>query len=717
MPTLPNTLGAYWLLGLSWVSILSWYTFAAGFSIVWAFRLSTLLGACTVVIGMGQAIGELGRGREVVRRFVSAFAADTLSFLACLLVYLTLTISKIKHGSLPWVTIGNNDLLAYLKLGSYIRHFPHELQFVDGQNLRQFASDDVFGAFNLIALSSFTMRSGVENFAIPVMSFVIGGAGMAIARCCRRIFRLGVPLSILLAIVTLTCPLESYVTLNYFLGQMLFVAILLTTSLLMVEMSAVAAPSAGLTAIFGIVSSCTVMLCYPPWLLQYIIIVSGLMAVLGGWRSELSVPRWIAGLAIRSVIGGALISMALLAISFTRFSAAVTRLAVVSKTNNAGWPLSFVNLDLLFGWPDDWRMNDSSVSVIGQSLAVVVLVVLLFSMLLKFDRSPERFARSVLVATFAAAATAYLAIWFCFGASYQQWKFATTIPLGFGFVIPATAIFVLLVDTSRSIRVLLRCGVAAFLALIIFANVQQFYSRWSVSVYDFPVSLSNARLIDLEPGIDRGYVKMDDYLARMGASVFVVHKPVTFSGPTYWGDRSPPPNDSPFVQVEAVCNTGRTNGEIYSAQRVVDGTLPALPLGATVSFADDIDACLTLTGFSGREAFGRWTDGRHASIRFTCVCDLSRENAEVDIMAGAFLDSGTKAQTVFLRVNGSPEQRYDLVAPAPRHLIIKVPPGVDGRTVDVEIDIPDAASPAVPDSQDKRVLGLSVVSFNLHQGT
>ena len=465
-------------------------------------------------------------------------------------------------------------------------------------------------------------------------------------------------------------------------------------------------------AVLGTASSIFVLLCYPPWLLQHVVLVSGMAAVLSMPRVRRPGVLWPLALVIRTSGGIAVLVLLLTTVSFPRMDAALTRLAVVSQANIAGWPLSFVKLDLLLGWPDEWRMNDVPSHISGQSLSFAVLIALILAMMLKFDRGPGNFARAFLVILFTATVAAYLAIWIWFGASYQQWKFATTVPLAYGFVISAAVVFLLLLGSPRRVSILLRLATGCVLTVVIGLNLHQYYGTWSVDAYDFPASLRNAKSIDLTPDTPRGYINLDNYAERMGASVFVNFKPVTFSGPTYWGVGVPPPKDGPFAAFQAACAVRETGGN-YGVRRTLGGSLPAIPLGETVSFAGPVDACLSLTGFSERENFGRWTDGRHASIQLDCGCDLSRGSGELDIVAGAFLGGTVVSQTALFRLNGSPSQRFELTTAAPRHLIVKVPPNGSGDIIHVEIDLPDATF--IAGSQETRALGLSVVSLEFRQ--
>ena len=231
LPTLQSTLGTALLFGLSALSITCWYAFSAGISLAWADRFCLIFGLTVALVGTGRALTMVSKRRETIKRAVVFAGTDAFAFLISVILYLIISVSKLKHDSLPWLTIGNNDLLAYLKMGSYLLHFPNDLQVIDTKDLHEFAANDVFGSFNLMAFGSFMTRSGLEDFALPVMAFAIGMIGMAITRCCRRTFKLDATVSLLIALVMLTCPLISYVTLNYFLGQMLLVATLLVTTL------------------------------------------------------------------------------------------------------------------------------------------------------------------------------------------------------------------------------------------------------------------------------------------------------------------------------------------------------------------------------------------------------------------------------------------------------------------------------------------------------
>ena len=279
------------LCGLAWLSLTSWYAFDRGIDVRLAFR---------GVLWLGAAAGALLLyGRLKGRRFLPAndfLGVSSLAFVTVTAIYAAMAFSKIRPGDLPWLTIGNGDLLAYLKVGNVLLHLPHAAVMAGEMDVREFARTDLYGAFDLIAFAAFVMRVGVENCAIPGMAAAVGLLGSAVAVLCRRTFLLPWWLSVLVSVLLTTSPLVSYVTLQYFLGQMLLMGAL-ATALPYLAALANGEPSGIRSSIAMLaITSVATMLCYPPWYEQFVALAAAAFAA-AQWRRFHGAFLWRSGKA------------------------------------------------------------------------------------------------------------------------------------------------------------------------------------------------------------------------------------------------------------------------------------------------------------------------------------------------------------------------------------------------------------------------------------
>ena len=117
---------------------------------------------------------------------------------------------------------------------------------------------------------------------IPTLGVAIGMIGVAVARSCRVVFRLGSPLSIALALTTTTGPVFLYVVLNYFLAQIVFASVLLTVALTVLEFRDGGARDVAGRNLVLAAGAAAAVLSYDVWALQYAVLIAALLAVAEG---------------------------------------------------------------------------------------------------------------------------------------------------------------------------------------------------------------------------------------------------------------------------------------------------------------------------------------------------------------------------------------------------------------------------------------------------
>lgn len=139
-----------------------------------------------------------------------------------------------------------------------------------------------------------------------------------------------------------------------------------------------------------------------------------------------------------------------------------------------------------------------------------------------------------------------------------------------------------------------------------------------------------------------------------------------------------------------------------------DGPFPPLP-DEGLSFGGDESGRYLGSGWSGPEGGWRWTDGRHASVRFAGPA-LDVGAMALELEARPYLGGGRlAAQRVLVSLNRRQIQVWDLTRREKVALRLDVPPGLLRPQNTLRFDLPDAAAPdSLEKTGDHRQLGIAV---------
>lgn len=673
--------------GLFVLTVASWYAFKLGATVDPVY-------VALLVIGLAASWKSAAK--------LAAFSVA--AFIIPAFICSALSVVKLHSGTLPLLSTGNNDLFAYLKIGNLLAELPNVQTMLAGADSTPSLTLDVFGAYSLISLASFILHIGVERCAAPVFSFAVGFLALGIAMIGRRIFALPHWLAIAFAMVLTTGPLFTYLILNYFLSQVLFEGILLATIYHVAEIPGGHAGGTRRAAFALMIGAACVMFTYHPWFVQYMALAAVCVAIALLLNNR--------GAAI-AMAASAIIFLAInafdLLIGMGRYISSVKAFISAAGNGVAGWPLPFVDLNLLIGMPGHWPPSESN-HLLATIPAVLVLVVA--SAIGWRDKDVGNGPRRLVLLCSIGAMVLYLIAWKVYGESYRQWKFATTLPLPLGFVAAAYISFAVLRAHNGLIK-MFRFAFAVVALLIIAWNVNYFY-RASAPAIHLDADLSKIAVADTDDSVKAAYIDISGFSQRMAAAIFVNQKPLFFGGETYYGPATKPENlpagTIAVLRETCMSREGSPDYEIVKvAASEITSSKDHIPLN--VSFGLD-NRCLKISGFSGQEAWGRWTDGKSASISLQCNCDLSKQKAHMTLNAGTFLVPGrVDRQRAIFHVNESPPQERVLDAMDKKDITIDIPPA-DGNPsrIDVKIELPDAASPP---AGDPRLLGLSVSSISL----
>jgi hypothetical protein len=141
------------------------------------------------------------------------------------------------------------------------------------------------------------------------------------------------------------------------------------------------------------------------------------------------------------------------------------------------------------------------------------------------------------------------------------------------------------------------------------------------------------------------------------------------------------------------------------------GPFPALPVEG-LSLAGEQSGSYLGRGWSGPEATWRWTDGRHATIRFAGPPPGSAGGA-LELEARPYLGGGRlPVQRLIVTLNGRQIQTLDLDRPQTANYELVVPAGLLQAQNTLRFDLPGAASPAdLEKTGDHRQLGIAVTTL------
>ncbi|GAA5234653.1 hypothetical protein FOZ76_20680 [Verticiella sediminum] len=143
------------------------------------------------------------------------------------------------------------------------------------------------------------------------------------------------------------------------------------------------------------------------------------------------------------------------------------------------------------------------------------------------------------------------------------------------------------------------------------------------------------------------------------------------------------------------------------------GSMPPLASGASLSFteADNGGARYLGLGWSQREAWGTWSDGRHASLLLPLDRSAPRELL-LDVQP--LLGENLPAQRVQVRVDGAEVADFTVTARQTVSLAVPGAPQGGVRMTRVELTLPDAARPVdIGGGEDLRRLGLGLIGLTV----
>ena len=326
-------------------------------------------------------------------------------------------------------------------------------------------------------------------------------------------------------------------------------------------------------------------------------------------------------------------------------------------------------------------------------------------------------AGRVLFLIFVLVFAIYAAYFYLRGASYQQWKLATYLPLLMSFGWWAASVSIMRATIkSRTVAAL---ATPLLCALLVIGNLLSYALR-EPPMTTFSASYANLRALDMMGTWTDLYVRMSSYAATFFPVYFIRHKTLHLLSDSYYPKEqfdlaSVSPTRPLFVEGEE-CKPETPWTTTVVGVGCLYRQLPTIEFGSNYQFSTQLPISIEAEGLShsgGVGALERWRQGRVPIVRFKRG---SFESAErVREFSNPSVPGARGAQRVSITRG---EWRAEEVIDQPR--TISVPYVRDdwkaGRqAMTITMDLPDAVAPNAiePTSADMRKLAIGFTAIGV----
>jgi hypothetical protein len=687
-----------------------------------ALQTAKPVGICIVVVLIGLRLPFITR-RIFQEADALRFALGQFAFFYSI-AYLMLP-PPLSSDFLP-IWVWNNDIL------NYINH----ARFIDRLGPSNIASYDYIPIYGLIpsvlylisALSSFFGDEAMRA-SMPALFTVVAAIGCAFSQLARTAFGLPRQLASLIAAILISGPFFQLIVKSYYLSQLVAIALVLV---LLNETAKALKDDRydSFRTMLWVNVPCYVLLAFTYVSLLLIglglqlglIVVFRVLATDAIRRKNLyptlvSALRWSAA----SILG---LATALL-LDLDHFITNLQFFALISKVI-AGWPLDYISPFAAVGLPINIQVSNRSIQFLESAGYTGVLIGLGW-WLAKVKRIETLVGRALVT-----LATLSIIIYFLYfqwvGPSYQQWKLASFLVLPMSIAMWGAAMKVIhcafaTVPNRRRVRVGL-VGASVLLLVNMTNQSSEIQLESSVApLQKFSFEYKHLKLIDALAGGKELFVHMKTYASNFFAPYFIPNKMLYLLTPSYYPHTAIRSEDVSqtkplFVEGDS-CQSGPTKMAVASL-----GCLyfewPSLQLNTVYRFNEDLPYWINATGLSVLEPWGRWTDGKRATLYLVAKKEDVGSDLFLNFELIPFLPPALKHQTVIIRWGRDNEARVDLAEHGWVSLTLSTHDWSrpDAVGVLVEFYLPDAVSPHSIDrsSNDRRILGVGFIAMSLTKG-
>ena len=519
-------------IGLSLIQISAWVTLY--------FTGSGLLRATPWIFGVfvfmtGYAVSQSASTRALRscfseqlrnKEFQSVIASTVVVVITFVIQWRT-TLSK---GFLT-LSSPNGDPPAYVQMASHIERFSFNfVGKVSGVHTGRVAQSDVSGAYEYLAFNRIISGRTYSEILLPSLLIALILVAQGLTVLLQRHFKLRSWQAVLCVVFANSLPLQGYISANYFISQLMGIAVTIAFFILMCEFRKLESShqsSAHLTLIaFGALIMASGILTYP----HMMVVASFILGM-----TSLRLRETILNLRTISFF---VISLGLAALLvFGRMPLAIDRAIALAGDRTNGWALPVFLPSELLGWMSDVA---TAVTVNDKILSVAILVgVALLVMYLR--RFVQKNAIDLLIVTVAVGCSYALVYQRQPGPSYQQWKWIS-------FFLPLlVAVFVglfikLFIEVCKKSKIVAPIVVSALVVSAAIGNIRRYDNFYETVGRQSPGPSAEEIGFDTSPAfneITSVNVKTGGFMGSMWPATFLGERQVAILDPAYYTATEP----------------------------------------------------------------------------------------------------------------------------------------------------------------------------------
>ena len=653
------------------------------------------------------------------------FSLRSVAFAAFYTIAYICVMPPVLSGHLPIATIENRDILNYINIGDYLQHRgPSNIAGLSLSRMHE-SIPAVFPA--LQAMAAF-LGGDIMQAAMPTLLGVVALIGVVVAAITQTAFALPRSVSIAIAAVMISGPLFRYTSGNFFLSQLMGELVVLLLLAKTLEFVGDNRPK-GWTAVATSFAPHYILIYYLyPVLL---VIAAALQAFLaaGAWALRGDEARARESMGATVVQWGVGLASCLIAVAAVdpRHFQEMLGLALELSKIQAGWPLSLISPTAMLGLPGDLQVaiTDQIASTVA-FLAVSAGIGYCY-LVRGMGRGPV--AGRVLFLISVLAFAGYFAYFYLTGASYQQWKLATYLPLlmSFAWWAACSSIMRATMKSERTVAV----ATQLLCAVVVVGNLFVYAVR-EPPIRTFPASYANLRALDMMGGGIDLYVRMSGFGATFLPVYYIRHKTLHLltddhypTGqllsdsyyPTEHFDLASVSLARPLFVEGKECKPGTPSTTTVLGVGCLYRQPPTVDFGVDYLLSAPLPITIEAEGLSFREAWGRWSESEKVAFRvFASPADLSNApNGFVNFQIHPHMALRGSQR---MEITWGDRRASEVIDHAQT---ISVPytrgdwKGADLKSMTITMNLPDAISPTAvdPAAVDGRKLAIGFAAMSV----
>jgi len=558
--------------------------------------------------------------------------------------------------------------------------------------------DDYAGTYLSIALTSVLIN--LKSPALVIMPIfagtIISWIGMTLLELSAYIFSLRKVAAMIVALCVISGSFFHFITYNYFSGQLIatFVFLILLHTALILYKNNEKSPLEIALKLFPLTALLLSVYIRAFFVFISIISIFILTTILFNRLSTISKKIYEVKKFLSSVILSILfsfLSYPIMAKYIYPATVCASQSNLCSATFFANWPLPLLNVFYLFSLPIPFPLSADSplLSHIYLSLFSIFLGALIMFTLIKktsFDQKSSK-PGTECIYTSGIAFTITLLLYLCAyaikGNIYQVWKFAayTILPLSF---IPISILLMWLLKILSNTQRLIVAALTIFFLIIATSmsnGRNDFLTLNAFQAIENQLKDTKSIILDLLPRDTM--IAMNVYckghiLIPLSQTYLPPEKldSINLNSNTKWVTTEYCFNLATNSSREKISATEKNNGPDLSYKIVDNSSLTNFPVVGMFSFEASGKRCLlgnslnVISGLSGEESFGRWSNAKRVIMQFQVPSILQDRELILKFSINPYLPTNQSNQIVTTYING--KKASEVAFDKPGLLIVKL---------------------------------------------